>query len=233
MSFDIANGKNFIRTPLSYPGGNSVVVQVGESERDFFVSDFGMGLEEAELMGATPSTFSRYANAIAESTGTRFDNHSFFIMEASREQLAGAIVAVANASQAAVMHTAFRMADRTGQTDGMLFARLEVAFKGREAKVIRDPQIIGHSSTPWRVDALVRTGRHQSIFESVSKHPASIAAASTKFHDIALNDNAPRRFAVVRSKLELGTYLNVLSQAASVIEETIANETIVKLAEAA
>lgn len=223
----------FVRTPLTYPGGSGVVVQVGETENQFYVSDFGMAFEEAESMGVTASVFSRYANAIAESTGTRFDNHSFFVLEASRAQLAGAIVAVANASQAAVVHAAFRAADHTGQTDGLLFARLELAFRGRNAKVIREPKIYGHSATAWRVDALVRSGTHHSIFEAVSKYPASIAAASTKFHDIALNDNAPKRFAVVRSKAELGTYLGVLSQAANVIEESIANETIVKLAEAA
>jgi hypothetical protein len=54
-----------------------------------------------------------------------------------------------------------------------------------------------------------------------------------KLSDIARNDNAPRRFAVVRNKAELGTFLNVLSQHSNVIEESMADVDIVRLAEAA
>jgi len=224
---------DFIKTPLTYPGGSSVVIQVGEIERGFFVSDYGMGSDEAELMGANRAAFAKYAHAIAEATGVRFDNHSFFCMEASREQLAGAITIVANASQAAVIHTAFRLADKAEQTDAMLFDRLRLAFRNRKAQVLRSPKIIGYSSTPWHVDALVSTRNQQTIFEAVGKHPASIAAATTKFHDIARKENAPTRIAVVHSKRELGTYLGVLSQAATVIEDSTPDKSLVQLADAA
>jgi hypothetical protein len=36
-------GGSFIRTPLMYPSGTSVVVRIEEGENRFFVSDFGLG----------------------------------------------------------------------------------------------------------------------------------------------------------------------------------------------
>jgi hypothetical protein len=57
-----------------------------------------------------------------------------------------------------------------------------------------------------------------AIFEPVSKYHTSVFAVTTKFHDIALNDNPPNRIAVVKKKVEMDTYLAILSQAGSVIE---------------
>ena len=222
----------FIKTPLNYPGGTGVVVQVGEADGNrYFISDFGFGLEQAELMGVGRSAFAKYAHAIADSTGTRFDNHAFFVMEVDEDQVAGGVVAVANASQAAVIHTAMRLADKTDQTDAMLFERLQTIFKVRpEIRLVQRAKIVGYSTTPWHVDALVQSRTKQTIFESVSKHPVSIASATTKFYDIARLQDAPSRVAVVRNKRDLGTYLGVLSQAADVIEDSAPSDAIIRLA---
>jgi len=230
VAVEQTNAGHFVKTPLIYPGGSSVVVQVGDTGNQFIVSDYGMGADEAELMGITHATFAKFAHAIADATGTRFDNHSFFVMEATREELPGAIVAVANASQAAVTHAVFKLADKSEQTDALLFARLETVFRPRGANVIRQAKVVGFSTTPWRVDALVRSHGKLTIFEAVSKHPNSINAAATKFFDIARTEDAPARFAVVHNKRELGTYLNVLSQAGNVIEDSMPDEAIAALA---
>jgi hypothetical protein len=54
-----------------------------------------------------------------------------------------------------------------------------------------------------------------------------------KFLDIARLENAPHRIAVVDRKDELGNYLNVLSQAADVIQYQVPDSTLIRLAEAA
>ena len=224
----------FIKTSLTYPGGSAVVVRVSEDAQGYFVTDFGLGLDEAVSMGIAPAVFARYAHAVADSTGTRFDNHSFFALNASREQLAGAIVAVANASHSTVAHTMFGAADKSGRMETQLFERLRSAFRDRPARVLKQAEVRGYSNTPWRVDALVRAGERIAAFDFVSNHPASVAATTTKFYDIArLGAEAPKRIAVVRNRRELGTYLNVLSQAGSVIEDAAPDEAFVRLAEAA
>lgn len=223
---------DFIKTPLNYPSGSAVVVQIGQIENRYFVSDFGMGGDEAEQWGISRASFARFAHAIADSTGTRFDNHAFFVMEAEAYQLPPAIITVANASQAAVTHAAMRSADKTNQIDNILFRRLELIFKGK-AIVTNHAKIKGFSSTAWQVDALVNAQGEQSIFEVVRNHPNSIASTNMKFGDIGKLQNSPRRFAVVKNKKELGTYLNVLSQTANVIEDTLTDDKIAELTLAA
>lgn len=87
-----------VATDADYPNGTSVVVRVLDGYPNFLVSDMGLGYEEAEMMGAS-SIYMRNARSIAEAAGVRFDNQAFFVLEASREQLAGAIVTIANRSQ--------------------------------------------------------------------------------------------------------------------------------------
>ena len=99
-----------------------------------------------------------------------------------------------------------------------------------EAKVVtKNARVIGHSSTEWPIATIVRLpgSRIQTIFEPVTKHHNSVAHAAMKFHDIALlGKAAPSRVAVVHNKQEFGTFLQVLSQSASVIGDDVANSTI-------
>jgi len=84
-------GGSYIRTPLMYPSGSTVVVRIEQGDNRFFVSDVGLGFQEAELMGAG-LMYSKPANAIATDAGVKFDNQASFVLEASREQLDGAVV---------------------------------------------------------------------------------------------------------------------------------------------
>jgi hypothetical protein len=54
-----------------------------------------------------------------------------------------------------------------------------------------------------------------------------------KFNDISRLENPPQRIAVVKQKDELGNYLNLLRQAADVVEYKVSDETIIKLAKVA
>lgn len=222
---------SFIQTPLLYPSGATVVVRIHQAEGRYFVSDVGLGYQEAELMGAA-LIYARHARSIAENAGVGFDNQAFFVMEASREQLPGAVVTIANCSQEAAALSAYKLSERRTADEGeRLFERLVTVFDKRVEKAAT---IIGSSNTQWTVAALVFPDRGRpTIFEPVTNHHSSIAHASMKFHDIALLEQAPNRVAVVQKKREFGTYLGVLSQAANVIDAEVPNETLVRLAKVA
>jgi hypothetical protein len=190
-----------------------------------------MGFEESEMMGAS-SVYLRHAKAVAEQAGVAFDQRAFFVLEVPESQLAGAVTTIANCSQEAVAIATYKAAERKVAEDAeRLYKRLVGVFTSKS--VTRDVEVVGASNTKWHVTTMVQFDHKSAIFEPVNKHHASIVNASAKFHDIAQLDVSPKRIAVVRSKAELGTYLGVLSQAANVVEESVADSTIVRLAQAA
>jgi len=222
---------SFISTPLLYPSGTGVVVRVDFSGDSYFISDMGFGYQEADMMGAS-LIYSRYARLIGEDAGVGFDDHSFFVVQASRGQLAGAVVAVANCSLEAVSVAAHKLSERKAADEAdRLYERLTQVFAA--PSVAKNVEIRGASTTAWPVANLVRAGRAETIFEPVLNHRNSVASVVTKFHDIALLERAPGRVSVVRSKEQFGTLLNVLSQAGSVITRDVSDGALRRLARAA
>lgn len=216
VSAEHRNGMSFVRVPLVYPSGASVVVRISDAYPDFFVSDFGSGHEEAEMMGGS-SIYVRHAPNVARNAGIAFDNHSFFVMKSTKEQLPGVIVTVANCALESVIATAFKLVEKKGEDDKeFLYQRLVRLFTS--SAVSKDVEMLGSSNYKWHVSTLVKSASISAIFEPVSKNHSAVFAAATKFHDIALNDNPPNRIAVVKRKLEMDTYLAILSQAGNVIE---------------
>ncbi len=228
ISFDHYDGGSFIQTPLLYPGGTTVVVRVEQGEK-FFVSDMGLGHQEAELMGAS-SAFSRHARSVAEAAGVRFDNQAFFVMEATREQLAGAVITIANCSQEAVAFAAYKVSERrTADATEILYDRLVSVFKGR--RVSRNVEVVGASNYPWHVATLVSGASHgrPAIFEPVTKHYNSVVSVAAKFHDISLLERAPKRVSVVSDKADFGPWLSVLTQSGDVIGREVSDAVIEKM----
>ena len=217
----------YVKTPLQYADGSYVVVRVDHGGGQFFVSDFGAGLEVARMMGGA-SAYKRAARSVSEASGVGFDSSAFFVLTVAAEQLPGAIAAVANCSQEAVNVTAMRMSEKSAHDQGeVLFDRLSSIF-GRKF-IAKDAQITGASNTPWHVASLVTIESRQVAFESVSKHPISIVHTTAKFGDIARLDNAPGRVSVVDKKIALGTYLSVLSYNSSVIERSAGDQVYQKI----
>jgi len=218
-----------ITMPLMYRSGSMTVVRVDISASDrHFVTDMGMGYLEAEMMG-TSLVYARNAAPIAEQAGIRFDHHAFSLVDVSRDQLAGAVVVVANASQQAVALAAYKQSERKiAEDEERLYERLVRVFT--RSHVNRHVAIVGASNTSWRVANVVKLGNKATVFEPVSRHPNSITTATTKFHDFARLDDPPNRVAVVESKEALGTYLGVLAQAASVITRDAPDKILERLA---
>jgi hypothetical protein len=231
VSTEHLGSASLIRVPLMYPSGANTVVQVTQSQDRYFVTDMGLGHQEAEMIGASV-LYANSAKPLAEHFGIRFDNQAFFVAEANRDQLAGAVTVVANCSSEAAALSAYKAAERKFEEDSdVLYRRLAAVFPS--AEIARDVEFVGSSTHKWSVAAMVKHHSHVALFEPVNKHHASVVNAAVKFHDIARLENAPHRIAVVKRKGELGNYLNVLSQAASVVEYEVPDETFVKLAEAA
>lgn len=221
---------SFIRTPLLYPNGSTVVIKLHAAGDQYFVSDMGLGYQEADMMGAG-SIYARHARIVAETAGIRFDNQAFFVIEATRDQLPAAVLTVANCSQEAVQIAAFRLSERRVADDAdRLYDRLTTVFS--KPRVARDAEIAGSSSTKWPITLLVRPeGRERATaFEPVRHHHTSIAAVSMKFQDLKALEQPPNRVAVVHRKTDFGTWLGVLTQAASVIEDDAPNATLLRVA---
>ncbi len=208
----------FIRTPVLFPSGSTVVVVLHEEGGGRYrVSDLAQGFEEADTLGIA-ATYSNQATEIAARNGIAFDGQTFVVTGLERDQLVGAVMAVANAAgrtlERAMVRSESRRQDAAVER---LVVRLRHAFPA--ADVAREVELRGVSTHAWRVDALVRTGRDRAAFDVVTPHPASVAFVTTKFHDIARLEDAPARVAVVHRKASLGDLLAVVSQAARVIED--------------
>jgi hypothetical protein len=132
----------------------------------------------------------------------------------------------------AVQLTAQKLSEKRHE-DGTdrLYRRLVSVFT--RARVSRDVEVLGASTTTWPVATLVSVNEHQAIFEPVAANHISIASAVTKFYDISQLEDSPSRVAVVRTKAALGTKLGVLSAAARVIEEDASDSVLERLAVAA
>jgi hypothetical protein len=222
---------SLIKVPLMYPSGATAVVQITQAQDRFFVTDMGMGHQEAEMIGAS-TLYNNSAKPLAEHFGIRFDNQAFFVAEANRNQLASAVTIVANCSTEAASMSALKAAERRFEEDSdVLYHRLIKVFP--KSEVARDVEFVGSSTHKWPVSAMVKHGANIALFEPVNKHHTSVVNAAVKFNDIARLENPPQRIAVVKQKSELGNYLNVLSQSADVVEYKVSDETILKLAKVA
>ncbi|MQX37952.1 hypothetical protein [Roseospira navarrensis] len=223
---------SFIKTPLMYPGGSAVVVMIAQAPGGrYLVSDMGQAQDEADLMCAAP-TFAHVAPRVAERNGVAFDRRAFFVVEVMREQLVGAVATIAGCSQEAVQITALKIAEaRTNDAADLLYRRLAHVFT--PARVARDAEIPGASTTRWHVTALVTVDGRPAVYDPVSSHPTAIAAAVTKYFDLAQLDTPPHRIAVVKSKAALGTRLGVIAGAARVVEDSVPDSTLERLARAA
>lgn len=222
---------SYVSLPLLYPSGSTAVVRISGGPNKYFVTDFGMGFIECELMGIE-KVYLRQAKTIGERSGVGFDEHAFFAMEVNADRLAGAIITIANCSVEAVTLTSLKSAEKSS-VDSAIFMleKLDRIF-GAE-RVLKHTKILGASNHEWRFAATVSSSVSSTVFEFATNHSVSVANVSMKMNDVARLDVAPKRVVMVEKKKDMGTYLGILSHTASVIEQNIDDGEILKLAEAA
>jgi hypothetical protein len=172
-----------VSTPVTYPTGSHVVVRLDGIGDRWFVSDDGYGSLEASLMNAM-GTFRRVAPGVAERAGIAFDQRALFVVEATRGELPGAVVAIANASAEAVRRTAMRMEEiRYAKSRALFDERVAATFRGET--IIRQPEIVGMSGRPWEFSAgIERRGDVVYLLDLVSPRPNAIYATISKFTDM-------------------------------------------------
>ena len=222
----LRDGSVFIRTPICYPSGTSVVIQIDGSKDHYFVSDIGLGHQEALMVNASPS-YCKIDRHLSQDTGVSFDNRSFFVAQSTRSDLPSVVSAVANLSLRAVIQTLIRLEEKKSDLEKtLLIHRLEDIF-GRD-RVSKDVSIFGASHLEWEVAARVSCDRIVSIFDHVKLHKTSVVSAVAKFHDIARLPDPPKRIVTVTDKASMADYLSLLSQAASVISLSEASDEVVR-----
>jgi hypothetical protein len=178
-----SEGAAFVTTPVTYPSGAHAIVRLDGMGDRWFVSDDGYGALEAELMNAS-TTYRRLAPQVAERAGIAFDQRALFVAEATREELSGAVVAVANASAEAVRRTAMKVEEIRYATSRALFdERIEATFRGQT--IIRQPEILGASGKLWEFSAgIEHHGNVIYLLDLVRPRPPAVYATITKFTDV-------------------------------------------------
>lgn len=224
----------FVETPLLYPGGSHVVVQLSEPAPGvFLVSDRGYAAMEAELIGAPRRTFRRTAETVARRMGVAFDKQMLFVAEVQEGALTGAVVAVANASKEAADLTAMRMHEDVAEDrKTAVLDRLRSVF-GDEA-VAADAEITGASGRHWKVDARVQAQNRglplpvfgPAVFVIVGPHANSVYRGVAAFGDLAELDGAPTRVAVSTVPLAKreATDVTMIGRVARMIEADASRE---------
>lgn len=203
-----------ISTPLLYPGGSMVGVEISRIRDGFLVSDGGSAAREAELMGAD-RIFPRFANEAAQRYGVRFDHHMLFDLDVPDAHLVPAVIAVSNAAKSAVDASAIQIST-TEQVDlrAVLWNRLERIYR---ADVVTKKRKVRGSTEDWEFDAAVEIGGQLSLFEIVSPHPIAVSSAVTKFLDIRdLGAAAPHRVAVLPQRSRT-PHLALLARTARIV----------------
>jgi len=226
----------YISTPLLYPSGTTVVVQILRAPQGFLVSDMGSGLDESRSMGAE-AIYRRAAKDVAAQTGALFNEDRGRVeVNVSKEQLVGAAASIANCSQEAVRVTAFKLEERkAARASDKMYRRLwNIVKDDPQGQLDRNVEIRGESKTGHRFDSLAIFHGKTSVFDFVSPHPLSVASAATKFADVKRRgESTPLRRAVVHSKSAMGTRLGLLVPVCEVIEEDIPEPFLIRLLEAA
>lgn len=222
---DHTQQRSLIWLPIIYPSGSLLGVRLTNGGDTYALSDMALSYEESRNVRAQRA-FNRHAPLVAEAAGVAFEQRSFLLRGIRAEQLPGAVIALANCAHSAVTLAVHKQAAADArEAEQRLFERLVRMFGHAE----QHRTVTGASGTPWDVDAVVKVGDREILFEAVGSAKQSIYATVAKYHDIARLPYPPLRIASVNHREELGSMLGVLSQAANVIESDTPDSTIRQL----
>lgn len=223
------SGCSVVHLPKLFPDGAHVTVHIWQGKEGVTVSDGALGYVKAATDFGGGKLFLKAAERQKELYGLSLRGHAIEVLGLRYDQISYGIVAVSEAVTAAFADACARAESAAKETGAKrLVARLSRVFPERLSP---KAEVMGESTHTWKVDALVERDGVQTIFEAVSKKPASYGTTMTKFHDIARLPNAPRRVSVVESKQGLGDLIGVLAQASTVVEIGEKDETFRRIVE--
>jgi len=207
---------SFITLPLIYPSGASVTVKLSPVKDGLRVSDGGLAYREIERFGAQRS-FPQVVRKHIEGRELSADRRSVYADVPPHEVEATICDVGITSLQVAEQIVAKAAEVHAEDIADALEQRLVEVFGVDQVK--SNVEIVGSSSTSWKVSAINRMEGCLAVFQAVSVTPMSIFRTSAAFHDLALLDQPPNLIAVVESKEKLGAKnLGILHQAGRVIE---------------
>lgn len=224
VSTQTVEGRAFVATPVTYPTGSHVVVRLDGMGDRWFVSDDGYGSLEADLMNAG-ATFRRVAPHVAERAGVAFDQRALFVIEATRSELPGAVVAVANASAEAVRRTAIRIEEiRYAASRALFDQRVRSTFPNEV--IVQQPTISGMTGRQWEFSAGVeRHGEVVVLLDLVRARPNAVYASVARFTDVRPANSNLKGAAILADADRTDPQLvNLLSRVAGVAFPAAASE---------
>ncbi len=207
--------RTIVSTPVMFPSGAFAGVSVFGADHRCIVSDFALGAGEADLHGAS-DFYDASARDAAKWFGIEYDGANLLARDVDISQVAGAVVAVANASAAAASRAATRAAEaRDKSKNAEIFAILKDIFGGQHVNTKSD--IKGRDAV-WEAHNVVTLHGKKAVFEYVSKSQVSIASKFMMFSDLVRLDEPPTLNAVVANTDDIGSKGAMLSDVSNVIE---------------
>jgi len=207
---------HYINLPITLPSGAFATVRVSPIISGFRVDDGGFAYRELESVGMERS-FGRNATKVAQSLDIDHNRRTLTV-DVGADELFRAICDIGIASREVAERVFSKLAEQDeAEIEDHLLERLRKIFGGDRLEASQS--IVGSSTNPWEVSALLHTESGLAVFQAVGNHANSIYRASTAFHDLSELPNPPIRIAVVKDKAALGAKLNMLAQAGRVIED--------------
>lgn len=210
----------FVNLPLIAPDGSDITVRIKRVDGGFQVDDAGFTYRDLAKAGGDRA-FSKSAATYADRK--ELTVHGKMIStRVTADDLRRAICDVGAVSWQVLEKVYARLDEQETQLEEGLRERLESVFGSGGLADRQD--IIGISTSAWKVSAIVHVDGKLAVFQAVGDHANSIYRVSAAFHDIAALPEPPSLVSVVKSKKALGSKLALLAQAGRVIEESQADE---------
>jgi len=205
-----------LNVPITYPSGSSAIVEIEENSGNVWVSDMGMGLQEAQLL-AVENTYHSFARKKAREFRVEYDGDCIFALWVSIKNLEAAIVSVSNASVQATAEAVRKASEiRERRHQKMSFEKISDVFSSRFVR--RSAEVRGANS-PWTVHNFVEDENgKQAIFEPMTDHFSSISGRYQIFSDLAEAGLPISLNVIVEDSKNLDPRASMVSKYAKVID---------------
>ncbi len=217
----------YIDTPVMYPNGTSVVVHIRSDGGVYFVSDMSMGCFETDLACDDIKMFEKTAQRVAREVNAKYIDQAICFTDVDREQLAGAVMHIANSSQRAVRESMFQITNhQTKKYSDELFNKIKELYPTEN--VTQDMSYIGSSTRKWNFDVGLKKANGSekiAVCDIVHKSANSVNSSVAKFYDVKQLKTPPARFAMINhSEKFKNDQINLLTSLSSVWLDDITPE---------
>ncbi|MGF6860623.1 hypothetical protein ABIE69_001183 [Rhodobacteraceae bacterium MBR-64] len=222
------DGKTAVDVPVMYPSGATTVVEVERNGDNFWVSDMGYGLVEAQISGAH-TFYGKIAARVADDFGVGFDGNAMFALWVPSARLESAIICIANASNRACSEAIFQASEaKNRRQNEKIFERVKSVFG--ERLVARSADIVGKHAHWEAHNVVVFPNRHRAIFEHMTAHTTSVSTKFLMFSDIRYSEQDISLNAMVRDVGALDEKGQMIGDVANILSISASDQQIMEYA---